>query len=109
MYRKATYNKTTILRTTSTVGETIEQKMARIIYNNEPITDGAPLIYTDYKDDVEPQYDVRTDKMDVAMMSKDKVSRQELARRKDLLNDLKEPENQEQKNGETPANSGTTD
>ena len=28
-------------------GETIETKVARIVQNKEPITDGAPMIYTD--------------------------------------------------------------
>ena len=27
-------------------GESIEQKVARILQSNEPITDGAPIIYT---------------------------------------------------------------
>ena len=28
-------------------GETIETKVARIVQNKEPITDGAPMIYTE--------------------------------------------------------------
>ena len=31
-------------------GETIEQKVNRIVNNNEPITDGAPIIFTDRYD-----------------------------------------------------------
>ena len=31
-------------------GESIEQKVAKLIENNEPITDGAPIIYTEKKD-----------------------------------------------------------
>lgn len=48
-------------------GETIEQKVARVVELNEPITDGAPLIYTDKKDGVVPAYDIRTDKWDIAV------------------------------------------
>ena len=42
-------------------GESIESKVERIVTNNEPISDGAPLIYTDRKEGVLPQYDIRTD------------------------------------------------
>ena len=35
-------------------GETIEQKVNRIVNNNEPITDGAPIIFTERKDGVLP-------------------------------------------------------
>ena len=43
-------------------GESIEEKCAKLVENNEPITDGAPIIYTEKKDGVLPQYDIRTDK-----------------------------------------------
>lgn len=48
-------------------GESIEEKTARITENNEPITDGAPLVYTKRSDGVLAQYDVRTDKWDLAL------------------------------------------
>ena len=47
-------------------GESIEQKVAKLIENNEPITDGAPIIYTEKKDGVLPQYDIRTDKWEIS-------------------------------------------
>ena len=31
-------------------GESIEIKASKLIENNEPITDGAPIIYTNYRD-----------------------------------------------------------
>ena len=43
-------------------GESIERKVSKLIENNEPITDGAPIIFTEKKDGVLPQYDIRTDK-----------------------------------------------
>ena len=46
-------------------GETIEQKVERIMSNNEPIEDVAPLIYTERADGVQPQYDIRTDRWEV--------------------------------------------
>lgn len=44
------------------LGETIENKVRRVLNNNEPIKDTAPLIYTERKDGVLPDYDMRTDK-----------------------------------------------
>lgn len=43
-------------------GENIETKVKRITENNEPISDGAPVTYTEKRDGVRPEYDIRTDK-----------------------------------------------
>ena len=48
------------------IGESIENKVRRITENNEPITDGAPIIYTNREDGVLPSYNIRTDRWDVA-------------------------------------------
>ena len=37
-------------------GEFIEEKVARVVENKEPIEDGAPIIYTERKDGVIPAY-----------------------------------------------------
>ena len=55
-------------------GESIEDKCERIIENNEPISDGAPLSYTKRSDGVLPEYNIRTDKWDVAQGAMDKVA-----------------------------------
>ncbi len=55
-------------------GETIEDKCCRIIENNEPITDGAPIVHTKRADGVQAQYNIRTDKWDVALTAMDKVA-----------------------------------
>ena len=44
-------------------GETIENKVQRIVLNKEPIEDGAEIIYTEKKDGVLPQYNIRTDNL----------------------------------------------
>lgn len=54
-------------------GESIEQRVEKMIENNEPIKDGAPLIYTDKKDGVLPGYDIRTDRFDVALDAMQKI------------------------------------
>lgn len=55
-------------------GEPIENKVRRILDENEPLTDGAPIIYTDKKDGVKPEFNIRTDKWQVAIDAMDKVN-----------------------------------
>ena len=50
MIKKVITNRTTIVRLESREGEIIEAKVRRIMSNNEPISDQAPLIYTERKD-----------------------------------------------------------
>ena len=38
--------------------EYIEEKVRRITENKEPIKDGAPIIYTERKDGVNPAYNI---------------------------------------------------
>ena len=56
-------------------GEFIEEKVARVVENKEPIEDGAPIIYTERKDGVLPAYNIRTDKWDIALTAMEKVNR----------------------------------
>jgi hypothetical protein len=67
-------------------GESIENKVNRILINKEPIQDGAPLIYTNRKDGVLPGYNIRTDRFDVAIEAMDKVSKSKLAKRMEYIN-----------------------
>lgn len=64
-------------------GETIEKKIRRIVNNKEPITDGAPLIYTERKQGVQPGYDIRTDRWEIAVEAMDKVTKTEQAKREE--------------------------
>lgn len=82
MYNTRKPTKTSIKITGATTeGETIEQKLRRILTNKEPIKDGAPIIYTDRKDGVQPQYDIRTDRQELAIEAKDYSSKSQLAKR----------------------------
>lgn len=65
-------------------GNSIEEKCAKLIENNEPITDGAPIIYTEKKDGVLPQYDIRTDKWDIAQSAMDLANASKIAKSKGL-------------------------
>lgn len=87
MYQhKTRYSKGTSLKVnTSYIGETIEQKINRIVNNKEPITDGAPLIYTDRRDGVKPETDIRTDRFEIAIEAMDHVDKAHKAKREQRL------------------------
>lgn len=98
---------TTLRRWEVLEGETIEQKVERITTNNEPITDGAPIIYTDRKDGVVKAYDIRTDRWDVALDAMNTVERVNAAKRVEFYKKLDEkkanegkPEGQQSAGGE---------
>lgn len=82
MYRKNQIRKTSIHINNQYEGESIEQKVQRIISNKEPISDGAtPLIYTERKDGVKREHDIRTDRFEVAIEAMDKVTKSHQAKR----------------------------
>lgn len=74
-------HKTTISHNESYEGERLETKIERIVNNKEPITDGAPIIYTERKDGVKPETNIRTDRFDIALDAMDVVSRTYRGRR----------------------------
>lgn len=84
---KSIVTKTSIECNNSYEGETIEAKMRRVVNNKEPITDGAPIIFTERKDGVKPEYDIRTDRWDIAIDAMDKVSKSHLAKREKRMAD----------------------
>ena len=61
---KRTYIKATkqIKSGTPKNGEPIEIKIARLLSQEEPIKDQVPLIYTERKTGVNPEYNIRTDR-----------------------------------------------
>lgn len=83
MYKQNRMTKTDIQLDKSYQGETIEAKVRRIVNNKEPIKDGAPLIYTERKDGVQPSYNIRTDRFEVAIDAMQGVSKAHLAKREE--------------------------
>lgn len=91
MYKIPHYYQTTLEVNESLEGETIEEKMERVINNNEPIEDGAPIIYTERKDGVQAEYNIRTDRFDLAVDATDIISRDKIAKRESRI-ELRENE-----------------
>lgn len=86
-------------------GESIENKVRRITENNEPITDGAPIIYTNREDGVLPAYNIRTDRWDIAQAAMDAVNQANLAKSKNYGKIEQQEENalESKEIGETPS------
>ncbi|AXH76996.1 MAG: hypothetical protein [Microviridae sp.] len=87
MYKRNRITPTSITVTKSYEGETIEAKIRRITTNKEPIKDNADLIYTERKDGVQPQYDIRTDRFEIAVEAMDKVTKSGIAKREMNIGD----------------------
>lgn len=111
MYKKKMPPRTSIKLNNSTQGETIEMKVRRITQNKEPIKDGAPPIYTERKDGVKPDYDIRTDRWEYAVEAMDKVTKSKRASREPKPEGTKvdkDPKKQDQGgDGKTEPTQGT--
>ena len=60
-------------------GETLIKKVQRIMDENEPLKDGAPLIYTPKQTGVRADCNIRTDKWDIAMKAMNRVNEYKLS------------------------------
>ena len=58
-----------------------DREVARLVNEKSPITDGAPIIYTDREQGVLPDYNVRTDRWEIAENAMDKVNAAKFAKR----------------------------
>lgn len=110
MYKKTKAAKTTIVGNPSYEGEPIEQKIRRVVENKEPIEDIAEAIYTERKDGVQPAYDIRTDRWEIAAEAKDNIARSFQAKRENTIAERnkdkevgKEASEGMKKEGETPS------
>lgn len=74
----------------SVEGESIEQKVERIINNQEGIDDTVEIIYTDRRDGVKPEFNIRTDRWDLAIEASDLASKISIAKREDFANNKNE-------------------
>ncbi len=84
MYKYNKGVKSTIKSVKVTEGESIEEKVFRMVHNKEAITDGAPEIFTERKDGVLAGYNIRTDRFEVAAEAMDTISRSIQAKRENV-------------------------
>lgn len=97
-YRKNKVNRTSLKVNEGYEGETIEQKIDRILNNKEPISDGAPLIYTERKDGVRPEHDIRTDRFEVALDATTHIDKAHKAKREARILEMNK-DNKAEKHG----------
>ena len=100
------YNPFEEFENTCEVGENIVTKVRRILDENEPLTDGAPLIYTPKADGVKPEFDIRTDKWQIAINAMDRVNAYKLT---DYTKNGRNPEMKEGAKESEAATDNTTD
>lgn len=80
-YKVPKMAKTLVSGVPKNIGETIEEKVERVVNNGEPIEDGAPNVYTERKHGVRAEHDIRTDRWEVATDAMDAVQKSTKAQR----------------------------
>ncbi len=86
MRPRVKYSRSGMSSVATTEGETIEQKIERMVSNNEPIKDGAPDIYTEKKDGIISAYNIRTDRWEIAADAMDMIIKSAAAKREENAN-----------------------
>ncbi len=81
MYKFGVVRKSSLESPKRVEGETIEMKMRRVLESGEPITDGAPEVFTEKGEGVKAGYNIRTDRWEVAVDAMDAVDRSYKAKR----------------------------
>lgn len=81
MYRQQQPTKNKVKTNQSYVGDSLEIKILRMTQNKEPIKDGAPLSYSDRSQGVQPAYNIRTDRFEIALEATDSITKGRRARR----------------------------
>lgn len=100
MYKIQRPEKTGIKLMQAYVGERIEEKIERIVNNNEPITDGAPLVYTERKDGVKPEMDIRTDRWDLALDAMTYGAKSHIAKREAKIVEMNKKDGEPKSTGD---------
>lgn len=73
-------NRSSLIINEAEEGESIEEKFARIMENGEGITDGTQPIYTEKSEGVNPAYNIRTDRFEIALEGYDAITRSRIAK-----------------------------
>lgn len=89
MYKTTTPKKTSLrVRNAYPNAQTIEMKVARILNNKEPIKEpGVVTVYTERKEGVKAELNIRTDRWELALDAFDKIAADKLAKRLERQNE----------------------
>lgn len=74
-------DRTTLSENKSYEGEPLELTLRRATTAGQGIEATSPQIFTERKDGVMPEYDIRTDRFEIAREAMDNVSKSQIARR----------------------------
>ena len=75
------YNSSNIVTGTCYEAETLEVQVSKILTGNEPMPSLTAPIFTERKDGVQAEHNIRTDRFDVALKGTDYISKSNLAKR----------------------------
>lgn len=79
------FNKTQIRNNEGFEGISIEREIEKLIEDKTAIEATSPIIYTERKDGVQPQYDIRTDRWAIAQEAMNKVAGSYRAQREERI------------------------
>lgn len=92
-----TFRGTNIFRNEHNTGLSIEEDLRIKLANKEPIEANSPMYYTERKDGVLPQYDIRTDRQEIALDAIEKAEKSKIMRGDDAnIENEKANENEQQ-------------
>lgn len=103
MIKRRLIHDTKICVNESIVGETIEEKVFRIVNNKDAIDDGAPLLFSERDEGVLPEYDIRTDRWEIAAEAQDKLVAAKIAKSMELKDTVRDTKS-DVSTTETPKN-----
>lgn len=90
--RKPKFNKTQIVCNDSVIDISLERQLEKVVAGKEPIDSSSPLVYTERKDGVLPQYNIRTDRFELALEAMGKVNKSYMAKREEKLKETEKKE-----------------
>ena len=99
---KPTYHQGGIRVNNSYEAESLEQKIHKALRGNEPINDSVQIIYTNRKDGVQPGYNIRTDRFEVAIEASDRITKGKLAKREEIHKTGEQKISTESQGSDTP-------
>lgn len=67
-------------------GESLEDKIRKVVETKQPIEAISPMIYTERKAGVQPEYDIRADKWDIAQQAMQTVTEAHRTKRQERQN-----------------------